>query len=346
MGHGCDFIGDRRQVPVGCTYITLEICGRKGWELPKIYAAFRNPTLCIPLMFPEQPELFRLLKEYILSSDASEITIHHQDEEYTNSSNTFQAETPPILWKSGLYQLGNTPTLANGQIYEPLQGANLADVYNRSLIQPHVGAVLPTLHERMTTHSGIYYNFACRSPCDVATTADNVHVARALSYSQKLNKDPTYAKLPNLPSTLVIDEQVVPFHMHPNVGHNPLQFEYVMNDYEDWYAAAEDTFEQYKRIQRMINIPTLADLPNISYGFHILYDYWYTEYALGTFRPFVEDPEILVTCDRLDALAIRILPAHVCRVRSMPLPIVGGKVRRTKRQRRQRQRRQRRQSRK
>ena len=319
MGHGCDLVGVRHKVPPDCTYVTLEICGRGAWELPKLYAAFQNGTLCIPLMFPEIPEFLAILEEYFGISGSRSITVHTTGDEYTESKNTFESNTPPIFWKSGLYGLGNTPNLANGTILfdTSVSGpVHMDDIYSHSLI-PH-GQPALTIGELMDKQPGIYYNFACRTPCDVAT-APLVTIARQQSFALKVAKNPAHVRhSPHLYATY--NDQSYPagkeheLHTYRIQGRSNLFWKTMMEEFRSWHSSTETPAKQYLRIQRLLPIlQQMARTPQyiqkLNFGFQVLYSSFYTLSA--TYR----DHDWVLVCDELDKLAKIILSPNLHRVR-------------------------------
>ena len=85
MGHGCDIISEaRRTVPPNCKYITIQACGTSSIDLPKIYVAFGDPLMQIPLMYPD---LYKdLLNEYFQFGNGDlRIVIHNTDDSYQDA---------------------------------------------------------------------------------------------------------------------------------------------------------------------------------------------------------------------------------------------------------------------
>lgn len=350
IGHGCDLAsevdpvtGKRPTVPPGCKYITLEICGRGGWELPKLYSAFSNPTLCIPLMFPEIPELVAILQNYIGHSGASSITVHNEGDSYTDATSTYLADTSPIYWKSGLYRLSTTHTLANGKFFfdASREAVNMDDLYAYSLITPVPGRVLPKISDLMKMQPGIYYNFACRGPCTEANIP-HIPLVRRKSFEQKVAKDPTFARYsPNLDS--VYNSMSLPkgkenaIMTYTGVDSETAIWNALLQEFRDWYSSAEQTSKQYLRIKHLLPIihAMIANpyyLHHIPFGFQPLYNYFYTHANKFT------EPDVAYICDALDNLATHILPMHLRRIRGVPVygPRVTGGHKKNKTRRKKR----------
>ena len=192
MGHGCDLVNENRKiVPKNCKYITLKTCGAHSLDLPKIYYAFQDPSIAYALANPDNIHLYNELQKYFeigatLNLETN-IRIHNPGDEYTDSVNTLIADAHPLIWKSGVYRLGQAPNLPNGKIYtdamydRSLTLYEIQELYVGSLIQPIStlqyypqgieqfkainNSFSPTISSLMDSTPGIYYNFACRIPC-------------------------------------------------------------------------------------------------------------------------------------------------------------------------------------
>jgi len=328
MGHACDLAAEGRfTVPPGCKYVTLEICGRGGWELPKLYAAFRNPTLCIPLMFPERPALLAIFRKYIGHSKASSITVHNEGETYTNSAHTYLTDTPPLVWKSGLYRLGETTLLTNGKMFFDKNTSddvvNYDDVYKGSLYRP-TGGPTPTIRNLMEYQPGIYYNFACRNTCSERDAEFVPHVRRNSHYREIVkNKERNRVFSSNLQS--YFNNQTYPpgkekeLGFLDSIGSRTLAWRLLLGEFQKWYAIVEHPAQQYLRMKQllpdilnMIRDPHyLETLQTNPFGFAILYNYFYEFSVTNKYKDSNN------VCDTFDELATHILPPHLRRIRGV-----------------------------
>jgi hypothetical protein len=193
MGHGQHIAGPKKTVPDGCTYVTIEIPGRSSVNLPIIYLAFNDPNISTALRYPS--ENFELLKQYFRFDKFNNFKIRTAGQTYSDDLTNLFTHFDDILFKSGFYQLGNTPlynkradhvvdTLyVNESEFKTNPDFYIRECFKGSLIMPNLDAPIPTSfhpqgdliqrfgQSKNITFSalmahfgpGVYYNFACRS---------------------------------------------------------------------------------------------------------------------------------------------------------------------------------------
>ena len=203
MGHGSEEIRTAITptyfVPLGCTFVTLELAGMSSVDLPKILYAFCDPILKEALKYPGDPEIHRVLTEYFDVRDNSFINVRKEGSRFTNTFISLWAPAGGYYFKSGIYELGKIPCKGVGMPMSPeektlhetnisLGGAgihpmNVAEetrnfLYEGSLFTPKT--IFQTLEYRYldfmndpSLGPGVYYHFACRTPRNMSNYKPN-----------------------------------------------------------------------------------------------------------------------------------------------------------------------------
>ena len=184
MGHGDDLpdLTNRHRVPPGCTFVTIVIHGEFSMDVPKLYAAFTDELIRPALLNPERKEYQVLLNDYFQFGPLAGTSIFVRTEgmEFQNGIAalwcTSRVGEEGIVWKSGIYQLGEPAHPFSTGAQFARQDASLdvpAEIirqsYEGSLVQPlfdNTGAPITyTYLNLMNVCPGTYYSFACRGVC-------------------------------------------------------------------------------------------------------------------------------------------------------------------------------------
>lgn len=201
MGHACDYVHEPRKIiPPGCKYITIEICGMYSIDLPKIYIAFRDKLLREALKYPEHPEIWTVLNEYLdFASGNAVLRVRTEGMHYTDSKIELWCPAGSLYFKSGIYQLGRVPNgepgdIPGGQIAIAMKEGEievknpydmdpviLNQLYFGSLVnnpsQVNSSRIMETLFKKSQSSSAaelpvVLYQLACRALCNPAVTTD------------------------------------------------------------------------------------------------------------------------------------------------------------------------------
>jgi len=190
------------RVPAGCIFVTVEVCGRYSstMEVSKIFEAFQDPLLKEALKYPDNDKIWKVLHDYlqIEADENSVLRVRTEGQLFTNpfiylwsnfDKNSYYSQ-------SGVYELGKIPLLKDGRIRQmdwlqmnpnELEIAKVrelkpTDLSYDSLEYAYHGSIFPTAAEISGGMSiqyryldlmnarpgpGVYYHFACRSPCDI-----------------------------------------------------------------------------------------------------------------------------------------------------------------------------------
>ena len=195
------------RIPAGCTFVTVEVCGRYSTnvELSKIFEAFQDPLLREALKYPDNDTIWRVLHDYlqIEVDDNSVLRVRTEGELFTNPFihlwDATYTDNYAFLEQSGIYELGKIPLLKDGRIrptakiqmtsdeleiakvrsLEPndVSGDRIQSIYHGSIFPtanqvngglPIMYRYLDLMNARPGPGPGVYYHFACRSPCGIS----------------------------------------------------------------------------------------------------------------------------------------------------------------------------------
>jgi hypothetical protein len=193
------------RVPVGCIFVTVEVCGRYSStiETGKIFEAFQDPLLKEALKYPDNDKIWKVLHDYlqIETDENSVLRVRTEGQLFTNPFISLWSnfDNHGYYGQSGIYELGKIPLLKDGRIRlndglkmtsDELEIAKVralkpTDLSYDRLEHVYHGSIFPTaaeIYKGMSTDyqyldlmnarpgpgPGVYYHFACRSPCDIS----------------------------------------------------------------------------------------------------------------------------------------------------------------------------------
>ena len=197
MGHGDDLSGhgddlsvpnNRHPVPPGCKFVTIVVHGELSMDVPKLYAAFVDELIRPALLEPEREEYRVLLNDYFQFDPlvGTSIFVRTKGMEFQNGNAELWCTSgvggEPIVWKSGIYQLGepshpfsNGKQFAEMAAYRADPAETIRQSYEGSIVQPPPldgeGTLMIsppltlTYLDLMIACPGTYYSFACRGVC-------------------------------------------------------------------------------------------------------------------------------------------------------------------------------------
>jgi hypothetical protein len=225
MGHGHELVHlTSKQVPKGCTYVTIGLSGMTSIDLPKILYAFQDDLMKDALKFPDDENIHRVLTEYFRLPFDSSIRVHNEGDIYTDTIISLWTNAGPNYFKSGIYELGRPLPAGeplytthykrdvNGRVIRDSRGiprtitrpqdspAHLFQfVYKDSIWKPelnddnrirrHYSEIMNTFRTKISfndTPKLIFYNFSCRFPLDYANPDVITHVTH--KRQQSLNE--------------------------------------------------------------------------------------------------------------------------------------------------------------
>lgn len=191
------------RVPAGCTFVTVEVCGRYSttYELEKLFIAFQDPLWKEALKYPDNDKIWKVLHEYLqikLDDDQSVLRVRTEGDIFTNPYIELWGDANNLIFQSGIYELGNIHPARNGGIrpmtelrktsheleiskVRKLQPSDLSadkieKLYDDSIFptiaeviggMPITYRYLDLMNSTPGPGPGVYYHFACRSPCDL-----------------------------------------------------------------------------------------------------------------------------------------------------------------------------------
>jgi hypothetical protein len=225
MGHGHELVHlPSKQVPKGCTYVTIGLSGMTSIDLPKILYAFQDDLMKDALKFPDDENIHRVLTEYFRLPFDSSIRVHNEGDIYTDTIISLWTNAGPNYFKSGIYELGRPLPVgeplytthyerdANRRVIVDSRGIPTTItrpqdapfhlfqyVYKGSIWKPelnddnrirrHYSEIMNTFRTKISlndTPKLIFYNFSCRFPFDHANPDVITHVTH--KRQQSLNE--------------------------------------------------------------------------------------------------------------------------------------------------------------